>query len=105
MKNILVTGGSGKAGRATIKLLLEKKYNVFNVDFEDHSELDVPFTKVDLEDFGDAMEVVSEIDDRINGIDAVIHQAAIPASGLEANHKTFKANTLSTYIFSKLQKL
>ena len=35
MKNILVTGGSGKAGRATIKLLLEKNYNVFNVDFVD----------------------------------------------------------------------
>ena len=69
---------------------------------------DSPFTKVDLEDFGDAMEVVSEIDDRINGIDAVIHQAAIPASGLEANHKTFKANTFSTYnIFqaSKVMKI
>ena len=108
MKNILVTGGSGKAGRATIKLLLEKNYNVFNVDFVNNPELDVPFTKVDLEDFGDAMEVVSEIDDRINGIDAVIHQAAIPASGLEANHKIFKANTLSTYnIFqaSKVMKI
>ncbi len=97
MKNILVTGGSGKAGRATIKLLLEKNYNVVNVDFVNNSQLDVPFTKVDLKDFGDAMEVVSEIDDRINGIDAIIHQAAIPASGLEANHKIFKANTLSTY--------
>ena len=108
MKNILVTGGSGKAGRATIKLLLEKNYNVFNVDLVNNPELDVPFTKVDLEDFGDAMEVVSEIDDRINGIDAVIHQAAIPASGLEVNHKTFKANTLSTYnIFqaSKVMKI
>ena len=108
MKNILVTGGSGKAGRATIKLLLEKNYNVFNVDFVNNSKLDVPFTKVDLEDFGDALEVVSEIDDRINGIDAVIHQAAIPASGLESNHKTFRANTLSTYnIFqaSKVMKI
>ena len=26
MKNILVTGGSGKAGRATIKLLLKNNY-------------------------------------------------------------------------------
>ena len=60
MKNILVTGGSGKAGRATIKLLLEKNYNVFNVDFVNNPELDVPFTKVHLEDFGDALEVVSE---------------------------------------------
>ena len=105
MKNILVTGGSGKAGRATIKLLLEKHYNVFNVDFVNNSELDVPFTKVDLEDFGDAMEVVSEIDDRINGIDAVIHQAAIPASGLEANYKTFRANTISTYNIFQASKV
>ena len=49
MKNILVTGGSGKAGRATIKLLLKNDYNVFNVDFVNHSDLDVPYTKVDLE--------------------------------------------------------
>ena len=73
MKNILVTGGSGKAGRATIKLLLKKNYNVFNVDFVNNSDLGVPFTKVDLEDFGDAMEVVSEIDDRINGIDCLLY--------------------------------
>jgi len=105
MKNILVTGGSGKAGRATIKLLLKKNYNVFNVDFVNNFELDVPFIKVDLEDFGDAMEVVSEIDDRINGIDAVIHQAAIPASGLEANYKTFRANTLSTYNIFQASKV
>ena len=97
MKNILVTGGSGKAGRATIKLLLKKNYNVFNVDLANHSELDAPFSKVNLENFGDAIESVSEIDDRINGIDAIIHQAAIPAPGLETNHKTFRMNTLSTY--------
>ena len=108
MKNILVTGGSGKAGRATIKLLLKNNYNVFNADLINHPELEVPFTRVDLENFGEAMESVSEIDDRINGIDAVIHQAAIPASGLEVNHKTFRANTLSTYnIFqaSKVMKI
>ena len=34
MKKILVTGGSGKAGKATIKKLLEKNYKVFNVDIE-----------------------------------------------------------------------
>ena len=70
---------------------------MFNVDLANHSELDIPFSKVNLENFGDAMESVSEIDDRINGIDAIIHQAAIPAPGLETNHKTFRMNTLSTY--------
>ena len=51
MKNILVTGGSGKAGRATIKLLLKKNYNVFNADLINHPELEVPFTKIDIENF------------------------------------------------------
>jgi len=97
MKKILVTGGSGKAGRATIKKLLEKNYDVFNVDLEKSQDLNTPFTRVDLENFGETVEAITQIDDRINGIDAIIHQAAIPASGLYPNHKTFRVNTLSTY--------
>jgi len=97
MKKILVTGGSGKAGKATIKKLLEKNYDVFNVDLEKNQDLNIPFTCVDLENFGETVEAITQIDDRINGIDAIIHQAAIPASGLYPNHKTFRVNTLSTY--------
>ena len=37
MKNILVTGGSGKAGIATIKLLLKNNYNVESlINFPGH---------------------------------------------------------------------
>jgi len=97
MKKILVTGGSGKAGRATIKTLLENNYDVFNVDLEKSIDDNTPFTCVDLENFGETMEAITQIDDRIHGIDAIIHQAAIPASGLYPNHKTFRINTLSTY--------
>ena len=97
MKKILVTGGSGKAGRATIKTLLENNYDVFNVDLEKSTDDNTPFTCVDLENFGETMEAITQIDDRIHGIDAIIHQAAIPASGLYPNHKTFRINTLSTY--------
>ena len=49
MKKILVTGGSGKAGRATIKTLLENNYDVFNVDLEKSIDDNTPFTCVDLE--------------------------------------------------------
>ena len=97
MKKILVTGGSGKAGKATINKLLEKNYDVFNVDLQDKQELDVPFSCVNLENFGETMEAITQIDDRINGIDAIVHQAAIPAPGLYPNHKTFRVNMLSTY--------
>ena len=97
MKKILVTGGSGKAGKATINKLLEKNYDVFNVDLQDKQELDVPFSCVNLENFGETVEAITQIDDRTNGIDAIIHQAAIPAPGLYPNHKTFRVNILSTY--------
>ena len=97
MKKILVTGGSGKAGKATINKLSEKNYDVFNVDLQDKQELDVPFSCVNLENFGETMEAITQIDDRINGIDAIVHQAAIPAPGLYPNHKTFRVNMLSTY--------
>ena len=97
MKKILVTGGSGKAGKATINKLLEKNYDVFNVDLINNQELNTPFTCVNLENFGETLEAMTQIDDRINGIDAIVHQAAIPAPGLYPNHKTFRVNMLSTY--------
>ena len=97
MKKILVTGGSGKAGKATINKLSEKNYDVFNVDLQNKQELDVPFSCVNLENFGETVEAITQIDDRINGIDAIVHQAAIPAPGLYPNHKTFRVNMLSTY--------
>ncbi|HIG91025.1 MAG TPA: hypothetical protein EYQ77_01165, partial [Methylococcaceae bacterium] len=53
-----------------------------NVDLQDKQELDVPFTCVNLENFGETVEAITQIDDRINGIDAIVHQAAIPAPGL-----------------------
>ena len=97
MKKILVTGGSGKAGKATINKLSEKNYDVFNVDLQGRQELDASFSCVNLENFGETVETLTQIDDRINGIDAIVHQAAIPAPGLYPNHKTFRVNMLSTY--------
>jgi nucleoside-diphosphate-sugar epimerase len=94
MKKILVTGGLGKAA---IKKLLEKNYNFFNFDFEKSQDLNTPLTCVDLENFGETVEAIKQIDNCINGNDAIIHQAAIPASVLYPNHKTFCANTFSTY--------
>jgi len=106
MKKILVTGGSGKAGKATIKTLLKNNYEVFSIDLMPSVENDVPFSKVDLEDYGETIEAVSFIDDRIKGIDGIIHQAAIPASGLYPNHKTFRINTMSTYnIFHAAERM
>ena len=58
MKRVLVTGGSGKAGRACVRELLEHGYEVINVDAARPSEALCPFVEVDLTDFGQALEAL-----------------------------------------------
>jgi nucleoside-diphosphate-sugar epimerase len=65
-----------------------------------------PFVAADLADFGQALEVLSEIDDRYRGVDAVVHLAAIPAPGRHPNAVIFSNNTLSTYnVFEASRRL
>ncbi|KAB8140163.1 NAD(P)-dependent oxidoreductase [Chloroflexia bacterium SDU3-3] len=94
MKKIVVTGGSGKAGRAVVRDLAEHGYDVLNVDLAKPHELLAPFLRADLTDYGQAVEA-------LRGADAVVHLAAIPAPGLETDARTFFVNTTSTYnVFS-----
>lgn len=94
MKRIVVTGGSGKAGRAVVRDLLEHGYEVLNVDIAPSTEQAARFLKIDLTDYGQTVEALRDAD-------AVIHLAAIPAPGLMADQTTFAINTLSTYnVFS-----
>jgi len=50
------------------------------------------FVRVDLTDYGQAVEALSAVDDRYRGLDAVVHLAAIPAPGLTTNAATFSNN-------------
>ena len=43
MKNIVVTGGSGKAGRAVCRHLVERGYEVLNIDMQPSSDPVCPF--------------------------------------------------------------
>ena len=94
---VVVTGGSGKVGRACVDDLLRHGYEVANVDTIPPARGNCPFVRADLADFGQAYEVLSEIDDRYRGVDALVHLAAIPAPGKEPNSVSFKVNVLSTY--------
>jgi nucleoside-diphosphate-sugar epimerase len=106
MARVLVTGGSGKVGRACVEDLLQHGYEVVNVDVAPPPNECCPFTLVDLTDFAQAFEALSGIDDRYRGVDAVVHLAAIPAPGRCSNAVTFKNNTLSTYhIFEAVRRL
>jgi len=93
MSRIVVTGGSGKLGRAVVADLTEHGNEIINVDVAaDRSAL-----KIDLTDYGQTVEALAGIDDRYDKVDAVVHLAAIPAPGITANAATFHHNITATY--------
>jgi len=98
MPKVVVTGGSGKLGRAVVRDLLEHGYEVLNLDTVAPRTGPCPTVKVDLSDYGQVAEaILGGIDERGGPFDAVVHLAAIPAPGLSPNAATFKNNVPSTY--------
>ena len=94
MNQVVVTGGSGKAGRAVVRDLIEAGYEVLNADATEPAEPICPYIKTDLTDLGETFEV-------LHGADGVVHLAAIPAPGRQSEGETFRNNTISTYnVFS-----
>jgi nucleoside-diphosphate-sugar epimerase len=72
---VVVTGASGKAGRAVVRDLLAHDYEVLGVDLAPPAAELAPFLLADLTEFGQAVECLA-------GSAAVVHLAAIPASGI-----------------------
>jgi nucleoside-diphosphate-sugar epimerase len=104
MKSVIVTGGSGKAGRATIRELLDHGYQVMNVDVAPPAEALCHFMKTDLNDLGqviDALRVAAGTIDRrrasLGEPASVIHLAGIPAAGLAPDATIFQNNMMTTY--------
>ena len=90
---IVVTGASGKTGRAVIEDLLAHGYQVRAVDVAgtpgdrgELAEIGAPLLRADLTDFGETV-------DALTGADGVVHLAAIPAPGFFTDARTFTANT------------
>lgn len=101
MPRVVVTGGTGKLGRACVADLLDHGWEVVNLDRAAPEHPASPFVRVDLTDFGQTVEALSTVDDRYRSVDAVVHLAAIPAPGLTTNAATFSNNITATYnVFS-----
>ena len=97
MARVVVTGGSGKLGDAVVADLVEHGYEVVNVDLVPAVAERTQFVRVDLTDYGQTVEVLSAIDSRYRGVDAVVHLAAIPGPGAAPNATIFENNILSTF--------
>lgn len=91
---VAVTGGSGKAGIAVVRELQTQGLDVLNIDIAASNSPDAPTLVVDLTDLGQTIEA-------LNGVDAIVHLAAIPAPNILTDGETFRTNTMSTYnVFS-----
>jgi len=97
MTQVVLTGGSGKLGRACLTELLEHGYSVTNVDLVRPHDDPSPFVRADLTDMGQTMEVLHQVDDRHRGVDAVVHLGAVPAPGWAPGAELFRNNVVSTY--------
>lgn len=89
---VVLTGAAGRAGRATLRHLLEHGHEVIAVDLQPipRPDGDFPGTlkatlRADLTDLGQTLEVM-------HGAGSVVHLANIPAPDLQAAHHTFVQN-------------
>jgi nucleoside-diphosphate-sugar epimerase len=87
---IVVTGGSGKAGRWVVRRLRDAGHDVLNVDVAHDGAAHGQTLLADLTDAGQCHELIA-------GADAVVHLAAIPAPEIRSPAETFRNNAISTY--------
>ncbi|MFJ3491930.1 NAD-dependent epimerase/dehydratase family protein [Leifsonia aquatica] len=92
---IAVTGGSGKLGRTVVRELRAGGDDVVNLDAA--GERAPGFVKVDLTDYGQTLDAILGVDDQHDGLDAIVHLAAIPAPGILSDAATFHNNIRATY--------
>jgi nucleoside-diphosphate-sugar epimerase len=104
---IVVTGGSGKAGRAVVRDLLEHGHTVLNVDLVPPRE-PTPgstFLPADLTDYGQTLEALSGAG-VVSGMEAVVHLAALPSPTVATPDVVFRTNVTSTHtVFSAAARL
>ena len=98
MTTVAVTGSSGKLGRHVVRDLHEHGYRVIALDrVPDPGSVADAAVRVEFTDHGQVIEALTGVDDRHDGVDALVHLAAIPAPGLATNAATFANNITATY--------
>jgi nucleoside-diphosphate-sugar epimerase len=92
---VVVTGSAGKVGKATIAALMEAGHEVRGVDvlppvFERPEPDEPEYMQAQLTDAGDAFAVVQ-------GMDAVVHAAALPEPTRNPPHVVFHNNLMALF--------
>lgn len=94
---ILITGGTGFIGAYIIKNLVEKGFNVRTLRRSDKTPFFIPSSVVEKVEWvqGDVLDAVS-LYDAMEGVDAVIHAAAIVSFAKGNRHAMYQINIEGT---------
>ncbi|QIG39599.1 NAD(P)-dependent oxidoreductase [Microbacterium sp. 4R-513] len=85
-----VTGSGGKLGRATVAELRERGHDVIGFDLT--GPAGPGFVRVDFTDYGQTLDAFLGVTARHDGLDALVHLAALPVNGLVPDATTFDNN-------------
>lgn len=91
---IAVTGSAGKLGQAVVSHLVETGHSVTGLD-----AVGAPgegFVRVDLTDTGQVLDALAGVEERYDGLDAVVHLAASPAPGIRPDTVLLQDNLAMT---------
>jgi nucleoside-diphosphate-sugar epimerase len=90
---VIVTGGSGRAGRHTVQEIADAGHDVINVDRVRPSvSLPGRFMQIDLTDAGEVYDIFAQVKP-----EGVCHLAANPSPSGYSRQGTFQNNVMSTY--------
>ena len=92
MMRVAVTGSTGRVGRVVAAHLAAWGYEVRGIDQRapEYGRSPVHFKRADMGDLG-------QVYGALQGMDAVVHLAAIPAPGRDPNEVVFENNVMATY--------
>lgn len=105
MKRVIFTGGSGKAGKHALQVLLDRGCQVMNLDLK---PLDNPKARTLVTDLTDSGQVFNALtsymglhefdpDMRAQPVDAIVHFAAVPRVMIVPDNELYRVNVMSTY--------
>ncbi|RKS93053.1 UDP-glucose 4-epimerase [Microbacterium sp. AG790] len=92
---IAVTGASGKLGTVVVRELRASGHEVVGMDVV--GARGAGFVQVDFTDYGQTVDALQAVNDQHDGLDAVVHLAAIPAPGIRSDVATFHNNIAVTF--------
>jgi nucleoside-diphosphate-sugar epimerase len=104
-KRVIVTGGSGMAGKWVVEDLVQHGYEVLNLDRVPMAKQTVRTLITDLTDAGQVFNALAssttskemDADFEPKPIDAIVHFAAIPRILITPDNEVFRINVMSTY--------